>query len=431
VSGFAGLAPCVHCGFCLQSCPTYLVTGDEADSPRGRIVLMRRMADGALGPDDRGLQHHLDRCLGCRACEPVCPSGVAYGGALEAAREHITARRPLAAPARLLLLVVATPWLRGIVFGLARWLRPFARALAGWSRPRFAMGMVAGTVPWTEGSRDRGIEGSVDPPSIPRSLDPSIPRPRVIVFAGCVQRELFSHVNRAAARTLAANGYGLVDAPEQGCCGALHAHAGDLAGARALARANVQAFAATPGALIAATAAGCGAMLRDYGTLLADDPLAAEARALAGRVRDVTELLAEAGPRAGAPLRARVAYDAPCHLLHAQRVDAAPLAVLAAVPGVELAPHAESEVCCGSAGIYSLLQPALSHAVLRRKLEALAAAAPDLVATGNPGCAMQIAAGLAASGAPTAVAHPVEILDASYALAGHYRRDRLDSRTDA
>jgi glycolate oxidase iron-sulfur subunit len=358
---------------------------------------------------------------------------VAYGGALEAARERITMRRPLGAPARLLLVVVATPWLRGIVFGLARWLRPVARALAGWSRPRFAMGMVAGTVPWIEGSRDRGVEGSTGTidPSITPSLDHGIPHASVIVFQGCIQQELFGHVNGAAARTLAANGYDLVDAPEQGCCGALHAHAGDLAGARALARANVRAFAGTPGALVAATAAGCGAMLRDYGTLLADDPLAGEARALAGRVRDVTELLADAGPQAGAPLRARVAYDAPCHLLHAQRVDAAPLAVLAAVPGIEVVPHAESEVCCGSAGIYSLLQPSLSHAVLRRKLEALAAAAPDLVATGNPGCAMQIAAGLAASGAPTAVAHPVEILDASYARAGYYRRDRLDSPPDA
>jgi glycolate oxidase iron-sulfur subunit len=438
VSGFAGLATCVHCGFCLQSCPTYLVTGDEADSPRGRIVLMRRMVDGALAPDDHSLQHHLDRCLGCRACEPVCPSGVAYGGALEAARERITTRRPLAAPARLLLVVVATPWLRGIVFGVARWLRPLARALAGWSRPRFAMGMMAGTRPWMEGWRDGVIEGWKDSVradrdfdvSIPPSLHPSISR-RVIVFAGCVQHELFSHVNAAAARTLSANGYALVEAPEQGCCGALHAHAGDLEGARALARANVRAFAETPEAQVAATAAGCGAMLRDYGTLLADDPLAEQARALADRVRDVTELLAAAGPRAGAPLRVRVAYDAPCHLLHAQRVDAAPLTVLAAVPGIEVVPHTEAEVCCGSAGIYSLLQPSLSRALLRRKLEALAAAAPDVVVTGNPGCAMQIAAGLAASGATAAVAHPVEILDASYARAGYYRRDRLDSPSHA
>jgi glycolate oxidase iron-sulfur subunit len=238
-------------------------------------------------------------------------------------------------------------------------------------------------------------------------------------------------VNRAAARTLAANGYVLTDAPGQGCCGALHAHAGDLTGARTLARANVRALAGRPDAWIAATAAGCGAMLREYGALLADDPLAAEARAVADRVRDVTELLATAGPRAGAEVCVRAAYDAPCHLLHAQRVDTAPLAVLAAVPGLELVRHAEADVCCGSAGIYSLLQPSLAHAVLRRKLEALASAEPEVVVTGNPGCAMQIAAGLAASGAAATIAHPVEVLDASYVRAGYYRGDRLDSASDA
>jgi glycolate oxidase iron-sulfur subunit len=418
VSGFAGLATCVHCGFCLQSCPTYLVTGDEADSPRGRIVLMRRLAEGALDPGDHGLRHHLDRCLGCRACEPVCPSGVAYGGALEAARDRITARRPLAPLARLLLLTVATPWLRRVVFGAARWLRPLARTVAGWSRPRFAIGMLAGTVPWktpraTGGTGTAGTRGTA------------------VVFRGCIQHELFGHVNRAAARTLAANGYALTDAPGQGCCGALHAHAGDLEGARALARANVRALSRQPGAWIAATAAGCGAMLREYAPLLADDPLGAEARTVADRVRDVTELLAEAGPRPGGEVRARVAYDAPCHLLHAQRVEAAPRAVLAAVPGLDLVPHAEADVCCGSAGIYSLLQPSLSHAVLRRKLESLASAEPEVVVTGNPGCAMQLAAGLAASGADIAVAHPVELLDVSYARAGYYRHDRLDSPRDA
>jgi glycolate oxidase iron-sulfur subunit len=252
-----------------------------------------------------------------------------------------------------------------------------------------------------------------------------------VIFFGCIQHELFGHVNRAAARTLAANGHALTDAPDQGCCGALHAHAGDLEGARALARANVRALSRQPGAWIAATAAGCGAMLREYAALLADDPLAAEARTVADRVRDVTELLAEAGPRPGGELRARVAYDAPCHLLHAQRVETAPGAVLAAVPGLDIVPHAEADVCCGSAGIYSLLQPSLSHAVLRRKLESLASAEPEVVVTGNPGCAMQLAAGFAASGVDIAVAHPVEVLDASYARAGYYRHDRLDSPRDA
>jgi glycolate oxidase iron-sulfur subunit len=215
----------------------------------------------------------------------------------------------------------------------------------------------------------------------------------------------------------------------QGCCGALHAHAGDLDGARALARANIRAFAERPEALVVATAAGCGAMLREYGDLLADDPMAEDARRFAARVRDVTELLADAGPRPGAPLAMRVAYDPPCHLLHAQRVDQAPAAALGAVPDLEIVPHAEAEVCCGSAGVYSLLQPTLSHAVLRRKLEALATAAPDLVVSGNPRCAMQIAAGLAAAGLHLHVAHPVEVLDRSYAEAGYYDADGVDSPT--
>jgi glycolate oxidase iron-sulfur subunit len=202
----------------------------------------------------------------------------------------------------------------------------------------------------------------------------------------------------------------------------LHAHAGQLDQARALARANVAAFGRRPDAAVAVTAAGCGAMLASYGDLLADDPLAAEARTLAERSQDVTRLLEQSGPRPGAPLAARVAYDPPCHLLHAQRVREAPLAVLAAIPGLDLVAHDEAELCCGGAGIFGLLQPAMSQAVLARKVAALQAAAPDAVATGNPGCAMQIGAGLAAAGTPIPVVHPVELLDASYAAAGYYER---------
>jgi len=440
VTGFAGLATCVHCGFCLQSCPTYVATGDEADSPRGRIVLMRGLATGELTLEDVHVQHHLDRCLGCRACEPVCPSGVSYGPALEAARAMIGERRPSPLLVRVILHVITRPSLRGLLFGLARVARPIAGALAGWSRLGFAAGMLAGSrVRGIDRSRDRGIEGSGDrgvdgrqaggagiDPAIPRSRDPS--RPAACVFLGCVQRELFGHVNRAAARTLRVNGYTLHEVSPQGCCGALHAHAGQLETARALARANVRAFAAFPETLVAATAAGCGAMLREYGSLLADDPLAEDAARFAARVRDVTELLAEVGPEPGAPLPLRVAYDAPCHLVHAQRVADAPLAVLQAIPALVIAPHAESDACCGSAGLYSLVQRALARDILDRKLDALAAVSPDMVVTGNPGCAMQLSAGLRATGRATPVAHPVELLDASYARAGRYAEDAVDSR---
>lgn len=422
MTGFAGLATCVHCGFCLQSCPTYVATGDEGDSPRGRIVLMRRLDTGELPPDDPSLRYHLDRCLGCRACEPVCPSGVAYGPALEAARAAMGDRRTPPVVVRLILHVITRPPLRRLLFGLARAARPFAGALAGWSRVGFAAGMLAG-------SRDRRI--GRDPREPFRSHEPPSPRAAdlpVAVFLGCIQRDLFGHVNAAAARTLRVNGYTLEEVPRQGCCGALHAHAGRLDAARALARENVRAFAECPEALVAATAAGCGAMLREYGSLLADDPLAEEARRFSARVRDVTELLAAQGPVRGAPVPLTVAYDAPCHLAHAQRVTDAPLAVLGAVPQLRLAPHEDADACCGSAGLYSLVQRGLARAILERKLDALAAANPDVVATGNPGCAMQISAGLRAAGRPAPVVHPVELLDASYARAGRYAEDAVDSR---
>lgn len=406
-AGIAGLAPCVHCGFCLQSCPTYLITGDESDSPRGRIVLMRALDAGELRADDPSLVGHLDRCLGCRGCEPVCPSGVAFGGALEAARERIAAVRKVPPLARLVLRVMSWPDVRRPLLAAARLLRPLAGRLAGRGRVGFAAGMLAASRPV------RRSGGSAVPTAQP-------PARLTAVFHGCIQSGLFSHVNDAAARTLAANGYRLVTVADQGCCGALHAHAGLLDEARALARANVAAFARAPDAAVAVTAAGCGAMLRSYGDLLADDAAAPAARALAVRVRDVTELLHQRGPRAGGRVAARVAYDPPCHLLHAQRVADAPRAVLAAVPGLDLVEHAEAELCCGSAGIFTLLQPEVAGGVLDRKIAALAAAGPDLVATGNPGCAMHIGAGLLASGSRARVAHPVELLDWSYRAAGYY-----------
>jgi glycolate oxidase iron-sulfur subunit len=426
VTGFAGLAPCVHCGFCLQSCPTFLVTGDEADSPRGRIVLMRALAAGDLPPEDAALVEHLDRCLGCRGCEPVCPSGVAYGGALEAARERIAAARPVPPLGRVVLDIMARPSLRRPLLAVTRLLRPLAGLLAGNGRLGFAAGMVAATRPaverlsgWAVASGTRSTSGSLESEPVPTAQ----PLTRsTAVFTGCIQSGLFAHVNAAAERTLAANGYAVVRVEEQGCCGALHAHAGLLDEARALARTNVAAFSRVPDAAVAVTAAGCGAMLASYGQLLAGDPLAPAADALAARARDVTQLLHAAGPRRGAALAARVAYDPPCHLLHAQRVADAPRAVLDAIPGLEPVAHTEAELCCGSAGVFSLLQPEMSRAVLARKVAALRETTPDVVVTGNPGCAMQIGAGLRAAGRAIPVAHPVELLDRSYEAAGYYRK---------
>ncbi len=419
---FSGLDPCVHCGFCLQACPTYLETGDEADSPRGRIVLMRRLAREPEAADDAALREHLDRCLGCRACEPVCPSGVKYGPALEAAREVLAERRRPPFAARVVLATMADPVLRKPAMAMARLFRPIARKLAGSSRLGFGFGMLAATDGWAgrrvggqaETSKGRATDASsIHPPT----RQPA--NPPAVVFTGCIMQGLFSHVNAATTRTLAANGYELVDAPRQGCCGALHAHAGEHEEARTLARMNVRAFANVPGE-IAVNSAGCGAALKDYGRLLKGDPLEAEAIRFSARVKDVSELLAARGPRQGAAIPLAVAYDPPCHLLHAQRISKQPDAVLDAIPGLTRVRHAEAEVCCGSAGIYSLLEPELSRAVLARKTERLLDAKPQVVTTGNPGCAMQIGAGLRAAGSDIPVVHPVELLDQSYRAAGFY-----------
>jgi glycolate dehydrogenase iron-sulfur subunit len=409
-----GLGPCVQCGFCLQSCPTYLVTGDEADSPRGRIVLMRAMATGTLDAGDADASRHLDRCLGCRACEPVCPSGVVYGEPLENARAFLADHRPIHPFVRLVHWVMANDAVRRPVFTLARLARPFARFFAGRSRPGFAAGMLAATAPHRlDGQRRHGGQNH-------RRAAPSAP-PVTSLFTGCIMSDLFGHVHAATERVLRVNGYEVVATAGQGCCGALHAHAGQRDAARALARRNIKAFRNLPdGATIAVNAAGCGAMLEGYAHLLADDPLRSDAERLASRVRDVTELLADKGPRQGGPLEAHVAYDPPCHLLHAQRVAKPPLDVLRAVPGLDRVPHAEAELCCGSAGSYSLAQPVLSLTVLDRKLDALQSTQPDVIATGNPGCLMQIGAGLLARGDRTPVVHPVELLDASYRSAGMY-----------
>jgi glycolate oxidase iron-sulfur subunit len=227
---------------------------------------------------------------------------------------------------------------------------------------------------------------------------------------------LFAHTNQATTRVLTANGYRVTPSSGDGCCGALHAHAGDAAGARRLAQRNIAAFERTPDAFIAVNASGCGAMLKEYGALFAQDShWQPRAEAVAARVKDISELLSAMGPRAGGQLPLRVAYDAPCHLMHAQRVVAPPLAVLDAVPGLSRVPLAGHDMCCGSAGIYNLIEPAVSDAVLRPKIADIAQSGADMVATGNPGCIMQIGAGLLRTGSRMRVVHPVDILDASYA----------------
>lgn len=423
VHRFAGLDPCVHCGFCLPACPTYEATSDEADSPRGRIVLMRAFARGQLPGDDPGLTHHLDRCLGCRGCESVCPSGVAYGAALEEARAAIAALRPIPSFERAALWALARPGRQRLLWAFSRLLRGtgLPRRIAsgaGPGAPRIArlLAMLAATEPGDGKRWDRGTEGRDRPTEAPLPFPrPPVPPSPVALQTGCVMDGLFRHVHEAAAVALEANGMRITRVPGQVCCGALAAHAGDRTRAKALARENVRAFdAAAPGLPVITDSAGCGAMLKSYGTLLAGEPVAEAARAFSARVRDVSEVLAEQGPRPGAPLPLRAAYDAPCHLLHAQKVADAPGRLLAAIPGLELVPLEGSDRCCGSAGLYALAEPELSQAVLATKLDAIERAAPDVLTTGNPGCLMHIGAGAMLRGLGVEVRHPVELLAWSY-----------------
>jgi glycolate oxidase iron-sulfur subunit len=289
------------------------------------------------------------------------------------------------------------------------------------------MGMLASSAEQrSEAAEQRGSESTPEnslttnqPP-----LRPAFPplRRSVALFRGCVMDALFSHVHAATRRTLEVNGYRVVNVPDQVCCGALHEHAGDAGAARTLAAANVQALAEAAD-FIVVNSAGCGALLKDYGRLLSTPA----ARSMAAKIRDVSELLAERGPRAGAALDLAVAYDAPCHLQHAQRVHEAPLALLRAVPSLRLHLLPGSDRCCGSAGIYSVLQPRMARAVLDSKIGSFAAAQPrpDFIVTGNPGCLMQIGAGLRAAGLPIGVAHPVELLDLSYEKAGYYEGEAV------
>ena len=422
------LLPCVHCGFCLATCPTYNRLGDEADSPRGRIHLMRAVVDGRLDAASDAFQTHIDRCLGCRACEPVCPSGVAYGQLIELARDVAAKHRPPAALTRLLLVIFSSVPIRRVFFlggtlvrvsGLAALA---ARVLPGrglLGSARLGMAMLAATAPW-KGLRLRapaaGGAGAAPAAAAPPR------RGRVAILEGCVQEGLYGRINTATVRVLEANGFEVVTVRGQDCCGALHAHGGDLEGARALARVNVESFLGSGVDLVVVNAAGCGASMKEYRHLLSHDPaFAARAAALSEKVRDVHEILAEVGPRRGAPVPCRVAFDYPCHLLHAQRIQQAPLTVLAAVPGAEVKVIDDASECCGGAGIYGITHPELGGRIGGDKIASVRRAGCDVAATPNPGCMMQIGAGLRLEGASEGVIHPVELLDESYRRAGFYR----------
>lgn len=416
--GYAALDPCVHCGFCLPACPTYLATGDENDSPRGRIVLMRALEAGELPATDPSLRHHLDACLGCRGCEPACPSGVGYGRALEAARADISAATGMPGLVRTGLGVFRHEALWRPALTMARWFAAtgIPARMAGWGRIGFGMGMVAEGRRPLQGTRVPGAGFQVPAASMrtlgmerptPDTRHPTPPK-RVAIFTGCIMDTLFRDVNHLTRQVLEACGHTVVEVPNQGCCGALHAHAGARDDARTLALRNIEAFAAVNADAIVVNSAGCGALLREY-THLVDDPRAAQ---VAGRIRDITEILAESALPHMRTLDMDVAYDPPCHLQHAQRVHDAPLAVLNAIPGVRVRMLPGADRCCGAAGLYGVLHPELSHQILREKIDTIrnAVPRPTMIVTGNPGCLMQFRAGLRAEGVEVEVRHPVEVV---------------------
>jgi glycolate oxidase iron-sulfur subunit len=442
------LLACVHCGFCLSSCPTYTRLGNEADSPRGRLVLMRAVVEGRLEPDADPFRTHIDQCLGCRACEPVCPSGVQYGFLVERARATAVDAGGQRLLTRMLLGTFGNSVLSAIAGAAGRILRAggvaavIARIMpAAFGGARLGLAMLGATRPALQGATPRpphGVTGRRDPGTAKRSdarefSDPHAleggypegtsitspeensvtpgPRPRVALLRGCVQHALYRHVNDATVEVLEAAGCEVVDVEQQHCCGALHAHSGELDHALSLARANIDAFLRADPDVIVVNAAGCGAMMKEYGEQLEHDSVyAARARDLAGRVRDVSEYLVELDFRPTGAVPLRVTFDAPCHLHHAQRITHAPIDLLNRVPALEMIPLDRADECCGGAGIYGITHPDLGGRILDDKVNAVLATKADVVLTPNPGCLMQIGAGLILRGADMPAMHPVEIL---------------------
>jgi len=415
------LLDCVHCGLCTAACPTYLETGLEADSPRGRIYLMRGVISGSI-PLDQIVKEHLDLCLNCRACETACPSGVQYGKLIEPFRVYLTQTGQK---------TEHLSWVHRLVL---RYVFPYRR------RNR----VVLQPVRWMQQLRiDRALERVGVSKLLPTSLRrlhemlPRLPshygqlpeilpaegtrRARVGLILGCVADAVFPQTNWNTIRVLQKNGCDVVIPKSQTCCGALHYHLGEEEPARALARKNIEAFgfgnqaSGEPLDAVIVNAAGCGAMLKDYGHLLAETPWAEVGERFASRVRDVSEFLCSLGfIKPEHPLKMRATYHDACHLYHAQQIRRPPRELLAAIPELELVPLEESEVCCGAAGSYNLSQPEMAARLGERKAEFIRATGATAVLTANPGCLLQILRHIRRTDPHIWVAHPMDALWASY-----------------
>jgi glycolate oxidase iron-sulfur subunit len=407
------LSRCVHCGLCLPHCPTYSETRLETESPRGRLYLIRAVADERIDATATAVGH-LDLCLQCRNCEAVCPSGVPYGRIMEAARAEILAngRTPLGWRLRALFLreVVARP---SRMSALAALLRLYRASGLRWlaERAPYLRDRVV-LAPTISGPTFRTHGALIQPQSNVRG--------RVALLTGCIMPHAFGHVHEATVRVLAHNGLKVVAPPGQLCCGALHSHNGDRPTARALARRNIDAFLKAEVDAVVVNSAGCSSAMKEYPQLLADDPgYADKAESLAGMVKDVTEFLADLPLESPSnPLEADVTYQDPCHLAHVQRISRAPRDVLAAIPGLRLIEMDRPDRCCGSAGVYSLAHRQMSLDLLDGKMREIAATGAGVIATANPGCMVQLEAGLRRHRLPGRVVHVVELLDKAYRRSG-------------
>jgi glycolate oxidase iron-sulfur subunit len=411
---------CVHCGLCLNACPTYRELGLEMDSPRGRIYQMVQVADGA--PITPSYVEHIGLCLACRGCESACPSGVRYGRMVEDARAEIEVWREEKAPRS-----PGARWLRRLVFHRlleSRTLLTSAGAMLYLYEASGAKALVRGIGLLKLLGRLGDLAQfapSAEPPFFFRQIGRTFPaegqrRYRVALLAGCIANVCFARLNEATVRVLQKNGCEVVIPEGQSCCGALHLHSGLRADAQRMARRNIDAVPAAGFDAIITNAAGCGSTLKEYGDLLEDDPLyAAKAREFAGRMRDITEFLAgiELNPHMG-PVNATVTYQDACHLAHGQRIRKAPRQLLAAIPGLTFREMPGADICCGSAGIYNVVENEMAMEILRHKMESVKTTGATVIAAANPGCMLELETGVRLHGGGERVMHVVELLDWAY-----------------
>ncbi len=427
VNGFDGNHPpeaklidsCVHCGFCLSTCPSYRVIGKEMDSPRGRIYLMDAVNEGEISLSDATVQH-FDSCLGCLACVTACPSGVQYDKLISATRHQVERNYPRSLPDRFLrqLIFSLFPYPGRLRFLLAPLL---VYQKLGFSKFVRATGLLKKVSPQLAAMES--ILPAVTLKSFQDNLPTLIPaqgkkRYRVGMILGCVQRLFFSPVNEATVRVLTANGCEVVIPQSQGCCAALPEHQGQEEQAQALARQMIDSFADTEVDAVIINAAGCGHTLKEYGHMLRDDPdYRDKAQQFASKVKDVQEFLATVGLTAAlSPISDRplnLVYQDACHLLHGQKISVQPRQLLRQIPGVKLIEPLDAALCCGSAGVYNLLHPEVAEELGQQKVENLLNTGADLIASANPGCTLQISKHLQLQGQDIAIAHPMELLDYS------------------